>query len=384
MIGEVTRTTESEDMPLSDIEKGLRMLWSQAAEKWPGAPAAHAMRVCTLNLVVFVSDESLLDRTLDAITAAAQTQPLRAVLLMADSSAPGHDIRGRVAGYCRRTDGGNLHICCEQIILHAKGSAVDELPATTSDLLVPELPMVLWWTGKPPFGTDLFRKFEGISDYLIIDSREFECTQRNLQDIHGSIRRYPQVGLGDLNWARLEAWREGAAGIFDNEEFQPYLARIAGLNIEYSAADGANVAQAMLCAGWFGSRLLWSNSRMVSDPDQAGREFAVSSSAGRDVRIHISCAAAPGIEPGDVAALTVLTDDENARFVLGRKSSPEQIQVSADAPNAQPMRRSLPFQVPSLGDLLAQEVEAMGADAIYEEALLFAADLMTQVEACQR
>jgi glucose-6-phosphate dehydrogenase assembly protein OpcA len=383
MAGRMTKTNEAKDLKLSDIEQGLRLLWGQAGERWTGAPSAQAIRVCTLNMVVFVSDQSSLDHIQEAVTSASQTQPLRAVLLVADPNATESDTEGNVSGYCRVTDGGNLHICCEQIVLHAKGPAVSELPASTSDLLVPELPVALWWTGKPPFGSDLFERFEGISDYLIIDSREFECTQRNFRDVDGSIKRYPQVGIGDLNWARLIPWREGAAEVFDEEDFQQYLARITALDIEYAGDNGANIAQAMLYAGWFGSRLSWTKPRLVSDHDEIPREFAVSSSVGREICIRVKAVSDSRIESSDVASVTISTDDPSARFCLSRKDDPEHIQVSADAEGARSIHRLLEFEVPSLGELLAEEVEAMGADAIYEEALVFAAGLMAEVEACE-
>ncbi len=342
MSGEATKTPESQELKLSEIEKGLGMLWSQVGERWSGAPTAHATRVCTLNLVVFVSDESALDHILSAVMSASQVQPMRSVLLVADPNAPESDVTGQVSGYCRKTNGGNLHICCEQIVLRAKGKAVDELPASTSDLLVPELPMVLWWTGKPPFGTELFEKFEGISDYLIIDSREFECTQENFRKIDESMNRYPQVGLGDLNWARLVPWREGAAEVFDDEDFQAYLGRISGLEIEYAAANGANIAQTMLYAGWFGSRLRWTHPRLVSEPGSMPREFLVSSSVGRDICIKVHPVSDTQAELSDIASVTILTDDANARFTLDRKDDPAQIKISADAPGARAIESRAP------------------------------------------
>lgn len=383
MAAQIERTSQSKSLKLTQIEHGLQLLWSQAGQRWSGAPGAQAIRVCTLNLVVFVSDRSALDRILDAVTSAAQAEPLRAVLLTADPEAAEPDTEGQVSGYCRITDGGKVHICCEQIVLHAKGDAVKELPASASDLLVPDLPSVLWWTGKPPFGSDLFEKLEGISDYLIIDSREFECTQENFREVDDSIKRYPQVGIGDLNWARLTPWREGAAGIFDEEDYQPYLGRITDVNIEYAGDDRTNVAQAMLYAGWFGSRLNWSKPRLVSEADHRSLEFIASSSVGRDIHIRVSMILEPGIETSDIATLQILTDDETASFSLSRRDDPTRIQISAEAGGAKPLQRILPFEIATLGQLLSEEVEAMGADVIYEQALMCASNLMAQVEACE-
>src|SRR5207244_8470290 len=66
-------------------------------------------------------------------------------------------------------------------------------------------------------------------------------------------RHKAQASIGDLNWARLIAWRHVAAQLFDMPGMLARLAHIHGVSI-FHGSDGST-AQARLLGGWIRSRM---------------------------------------------------------------------------------------------------------------------------------
>src|SRR5205807_8431079 len=66
-------------------------------------------------------------------------------------------------------------------------------------------------------------------------------------------RHKAQASIGDLNWARLIAWRHVAAQLFDMPGMLARLAHIHGVSI-FHGNDGST-AQARLLGGWIRSRM---------------------------------------------------------------------------------------------------------------------------------
>ena len=157
---------------LSDIEKGLSALWAKAASGAPKTEGPAELKVCTLSMVVMVEDEAGLDTAFEAIRIASQDHPLRSVYIRIEPEAPATTPEGQVSGYCQITPAGNVQVCCEQVVVTAKGKAVDELAPAVTNLLVPDLPVVLWWMSQPAFGVPLFERLESVSNYLLVDFRE--------------------------------------------------------------------------------------------------------------------------------------------------------------------------------------------------------------------
>ena len=330
--------SEWKPVELSEIHKGLTTLWREIGGE-------TATRVCTTNLIVCLGDRSRLDEAIEASRLASQEHPLRAIFLQAEPEAEEHTTHGQVSGHCRLSDSGDVHICCEQIVLTAKGQAVERLPASVASLLVPDLPVVLWWMGKPPFGDEGMDRLLEISDRLILDSREFG----DLLAVAQAAEKRPQVGVGDLNWFRIRQWREMTAEVFDDSRFLPYLWQIANLDVRYAANGSKNSSQAALFAGWFVSRTK------------------------RTIPISIHALEGIPTELLNLASVNLESTDRKAFFSLTVNPKRE-IEVIVEIEGEPAYHRASPAEPLPLGKLLAAELEE-GPDAIYRDALMMGSSL---------
>jgi glucose-6-phosphate dehydrogenase assembly protein OpcA len=120
-------------------------------------------------------------------------------------------------------------------------AAAKALPSAVMSLLVPDLPVFLWWQG--PFGEgSLAGELAKLASRVIVDSGE--C---GLEGV--SAARLMAGSVADLAWAGLLPWRDAVAGLFDGPSEVKALERIAAVDVRGPENE------ARLMAGWMRSAL---------------------------------------------------------------------------------------------------------------------------------
>lgn len=364
---DLKRISESTSLPLSDIQKGLSHVWQEAARASEGGEGPTATRVCTLSLVVYVADRTRLDEVIESIQGAAQVHSLRSIVLTVEPEAEETSTEGQVAGYCRISEVGNVQVCCEQIMLDIKGPATGEIEGAVDGVLMPDLPVVLWWVGESPFQDRIFSRIELLPDYVIVDSKCFADPVGDLRRIIGEISGVPHPGVGDLNWSRIIQWRELAAGLFDNRNLLPYLGQIDSLDIEYADGSDANPVQALLYAGWFASRLNWTPAGGSSE--DGTYDCTALRADGSEVKVSIKPVQAEGLSLGDLRAMKVDAGGGKAHCNIEVNIGSHQIEGVVQVEGTPDMHRTTSYRVDPTGKLVASQLDVMSLDAIYQQSL---------------
>ena len=245
------------------VERQLAELWEGTARD-PIADAETAvLRTRVANLLVFVSNEAALDDVHQMLGELTAIHPSRVLAMLGEPEATDIDIEMSVETICqtdKRT--GVKKLCCEEITLKARGKFVAELPSAALPLVAPDLSTFLWWRNAPHVADKVFAKLLRATDRLVIDSGEFANPQLDLTETHKlfTTDEYDHVGVSDLNWARLTFWRELLADFYDVARYRTELEGIDSVQVDYVAPELDETAvapQALLIAGWLGSRLGW-------------------------------------------------------------------------------------------------------------------------------
>lgn len=197
--------------------------------------------ICTMNLVATFFSAAQYERVREGLEAAGVVHPCRLLVLIADDAAAGDEVTARVSVV--RSAGA---ISLERIVLTAGGRAVRHLESAMLGLLLPELPMVVVWGGRPH--GDLLRRAVEAADRIIIDSGARPPTYLNeaAQLLAGG------APLGDIAWARIFPWQALAAEVLDLPNLREHRGNIRSAKVTCAAAVGAEGA---LLAGWIASRV---------------------------------------------------------------------------------------------------------------------------------
>lgn len=265
-----------------------------------------------------------------------------------------------------------ISMASEQIVLHAGGEAVRRLPGTVIPLLIPEIPVALYWLGDVPFGHPLFDGLMNASDQLIVDSGQFTHPVATVERLHTlAADQYAGVTFNDLAWSRLLTWREATAQFFDPPATRPALDGVQRVSMTFATTPGAavNPMEALLYGGWLAARLGW---QAVPDLRRVGRRsLFVLRHGEQPVIVEAAGRTTDTVPNGDLLAvdLAAETGDGGVAFHLERGDTPGQFRATTLHNGQQTDERALPMEARGTADLVCDVVGSVRRDAIYDEAL---------------
>ena len=363
--------TRAEGVSALERELGRlrRSMGAQAKEH--GVPVARAS---VLNLVVFATREIHARRAAKTVDELASRHPSRAIVVVTDrdrgASAPELEMHCHLP----RQDGAN-QVSYEQILIRARGDADRRLVSAVIPLLLPDLPVFLWWTETPPLDAAYFDELLGLADRLIVDSADFSRPDRTLPRLHAVARAgHGRYGLTDFNWTRLTPWRELTSQFFDVPAWRPFLDGVTGIRVGFAVeADGREIhpSQALLFIGWLASRLGWRATGPLAPSEAGGLLFTMRRPDGTAIHIRVRPRFMRGLEEGDLSGLRIQAEHsgQHAEFVVKRAESGGHATTLVTIGGRGIAERNVPLGRPGVSDLLGEELTIARSDAIYEDAL---------------
>ena len=338
-----------EQIALSEVEPTLRQMWRDSADD--EHPITH---VRTLNLVIFVpadQHDTTLQRAIDEL---AVQHPGRTIALLV-SDEP-HPTYAQASLACRLGD--DKHICGEQITLHG-GDSGAPLFSTMASLLLPDLPVFVWWLGDPPFNSPLFANITELADRVLVDARTWRSSDATLQALAHLVEQTPRFACTDLLWTALTSWRHSIAQCFDLPASQQHLQRLEQVTITHGP-DAHDRVAAQLIVGWLGSRLGWQ-----------GEGSSLHRADGTPIALTLREQSDPGIHAVDLRSAA-------ASFAITSRLHSACADVQIGMEGTAPMQFVVPRKTPALPALVGEELMLLNRDEGYEAALVFAARLAAQ------
>lgn len=342
------------------------------------AAVAHAKergrtlaRASVLNLVVYSEREVHARRAARTVGDLALRHPSRAVILLADRGREG--VVASVELRCHVPQGdGAQPVLYEQIFARVRGDFDERVASVVIPLLVPDLPVFLWWTGTPPSDARHVDDLVGLADRLIVDSADFARADRTLPEVAALSRL--SVGITDLNWARLTRWRELVAQFFDVPAWRPFLEGITGIRVGFAVdMDGRDIhpSQALLLLGWLASRLGWQPVEALAPAEAGGLLFRMKRADGAPVMVRLRPRFERGLDTGDVSGVRIQSASASttAEFVIKRAPDERHATATAIVDGSVRAERVVPLPALRIRELLGEELAIAGNDRVYEAAL---------------
>lgn len=360
------------------LERELNSMWAKMSAPEGEAEAAGVVRACVLNLVVYAEGpegRAELDELLGEVV---ERHPCRAIVLAADREAAEPRLDAFVSTRCQLSSRGSKRICGEQITVEAAGAALDTASTAVAPLLVPDVPVFLFWRDAPRFDERLFARLAGMADRVVIDSASFERPHEEMLGL-ARLLEGGRLRLSDLNWGRLTSWRSLVAGFWDVAEYRDSLARVERVSIEYDPPDRAHAElapKAVLALGWLASRLGWEPLRGGSRLDGGRARFVLAAEGGREVEAVLAATDDVAGRDGWLTSLTISTaaGDE---FYVELLLEEGKLRTGARLVGAgQAVGRVLAYEARTEGQRLSCELDILTRDEVYESAVGASARLL--------
>src|SRR5437660_6815047 len=227
------------------IEKSLSELWR--GEKKEGDHAGT--RAALWNVVAHTSTSDHHALASETLCRAAAMVPQRTIVVRANPSAD-PDLASWISANCHRIGGGQ-QVCSEEVSIVAGGEYIHRVPPVVNALLIPDMPVAVWWLGDLPNEHEAYvESLLEPADRLIIDSVYFD-SPADLALV-SRVAAQTTTEPADLNWVRLEEWRAATASVFDPP---PMRGRLRGIKrISVTACAKSNYfgegVESLLFAAW--------------------------------------------------------------------------------------------------------------------------------------
>jgi glucose-6-phosphate dehydrogenase assembly protein OpcA len=388
--GNVVPVSTAKGIDVERIEKELASMWVGARDK-PDAAAGEAeveagvTRACTLNLIVYTTkqdDRARLEEMLDEIS---EQHPGRVLVLVADREAAESSLDAYVSTRCRAFGGGAKQVCGEQVTIEAGGLAVETAATAVAPLLLPDVPVFLWWKDIPHYEDKLFNRLAAMADRIVIDSAAFDHPQDDLKRLAEILhKREPLMRVSDLNWGRLTSWRTLIASFWDVPDYRALLDRIDQVAIEYDPPDVAHgeiAPKAWLLLGWLASRLGWRVASTPTDETGGGGARCTLIASHGSVNARFSPTTDREDSDGMMASLKLSTTSEGAEFYVALSPDRTKLQTEATVAGQRTAGRVLSYEARTEGQRLGRELAFLTRDKIYEEAVAVSARLIEALAA---
>ena len=305
--------------------------------------------VTTLNLIVYIDEDTMQDRALMRTEQLAQKYPARVIVLNALRD-PGYEVSSSVEQV-----GESSRVKAERVEMGIAGMSPQAICNYVNTLRIVEIPNVLLWTSSNVASEFLFDDIIKMVDTVIVDSSgiapdEFAISE--LAEFAG--REQSSVYLRDLAFMRLAPWQDMVAQFFDDAQFVAELSKIDRVEIVAGSA-----AEAYYLVAWLGSRLHWT---------PCGR-FELCGPGDHRISIIVKIEG----EARRVRRVALSTND--ATFVAELTDSPDTVCLSVKGRDGGPDRCSPLHHVDNLS-LLERAFLIPAHDALFEESLLVLSKLL--------
>jgi glucose-6-phosphate dehydrogenase assembly protein OpcA len=342
---------------VAQIERELRSLWKEAAQGDVDSGTGTVVRACSFNLVLFTDEDDAETRCSDLLDEIESHHPCRALLAVFRPDRA-HSLNAWVSARCHLS-GASKQICSEQITVCCEGGRPEELASVVLPLVLPDLPVLIWWRQKR-INWQSLKALHASARRFIIDSGRLAFDQQIFLDVQQLIEQSGNsLFVSDLNWRRLQGWCHAIADAFDGFPMQTEtLSKVNRVTLTFSG-DKTVSNRVLLLTGWLASRLGW---QPVKLDLSKGAQFKTLSGP---VEVLFVPDPTPN-EPGHLRSLQFEFEGEKGKLSISPERTAEARYIIARRDDTQENEATRVSNVRDESMLIGQELEVLSRDPIYE------------------
>ena len=244
----MTAVTSDLHVDADSIERRLAELWQ--SEKSEGERGVT--RAALWNVVAHTWTSAQQAEATETLAKASASVPQRTIVVRADPAGDG-SLASWISANCHLVGDGR-QVCSEEVSIIASGDRVHHVAPLVKALLLPDMPVAVWWVGDLP---DRERAYAETllepADRLIFDSSHFDGASD--LDLVWRIVETTTTAPADLCWARLEEWRAATAAVFDPPAMRAQLHAIRSVRVMSGrGASFGELAEALLYVSWMSAQ----------------------------------------------------------------------------------------------------------------------------------
>ena len=243
-------TTAQTVLP-ADIQGALNRIWESLETK-------NVARACLFNLIFYTQKNHRTPYIQKIAQKVVEKFPSRVIFVSVDKISQDNCLKTQVS--ILSSSKGEFDVACDYIQIEASGDQIERIPFIVLPHILSDLPVYLVWAEDPSKDDPLCYQLEQFANRLIFDSESTD----NLPRFAASILAHhtkTQCDIADLNWARIESWRDMLSMAFYSEDKLAQIAHIQKITIIYNAQETPffchTKIQSIYLQAWLSCQLGW-------------------------------------------------------------------------------------------------------------------------------
>jgi Glucose-6-phosphate dehydrogenase subunit len=225
---------------------------------WESLETTNVTRASLFNLVFYCEKNNRTPYVQKVAQKIIEKFPSRVIFIAVDKESKDDSLKTEVS--ILTSSRGEFDVACDYIQIEAAGAWQSRVPFVMLPHILPDLPVYLIWAEDPCDGDPLFQELNTFTSRLICDS---ETTDNLPRFCTHMIEHYEaaHTDIADLNWARIESWRELLSMVFYSEENLDRIRHAKRIVLNYNAKESAFFChtriQAIYLQAWIACQLNW-------------------------------------------------------------------------------------------------------------------------------
>lgn len=352
--------TAAHIVPPSQIQEGLDALWNANDNK-------NKVRASLFNIIFFTKKSPRDDYVHKIALKLIEKFPARIFFISSDAKNGENSLKTAVS--VMTTQQGEFGITCDLIEIQAQGEGEKQVPFILLPHIIPDLPVFLVWAEDPGCENSLCNDLKEFATRLIFDS---ECTEDlcRFSQAVSKIQKSTHAEIADLNWARLESWRDLLSATFSSPEKIEELQRTSSITITYNSQETPffchTKIQSIYLQAWLATRLKWAPDKKRSALDLARFFYEFQ---GNNIEVQLLEVKNSKLPPGMILSLELKTSNEEHYLFSRNLDLPHQITLIYSTKSECKLPSQFLISKGESGQSLVKEICHKGTSEHYQEVL---------------
>lgn len=265
---------------------------------WDSLQGTGKTRACLFNLVIYTQNNKRVDYMYTVARKVIAKFPSRVIFVTIDHDAPPETLKTAVSVMTSESE--NNATACDLINIMLSLNNRERAPFMILPHIITDLPVYLLWADDPSKSDPVSQKLEKLATRVIFDSESTD----NLGAFAEAVLKHKDSSgsdIADLNWARIEGWRQLLAETFKSKERLNALAQLKTMTIHYNYLETEffchTKIQALYLQGWLASQMNWSLSCASKKDKETLLEYT---NKGSQISVRLSPRRLDKVGPGRV------------------------------------------------------------------------------------
>ena len=302
----------------SQIESQLTAIWDSLQGK-------GKTRACLFNLIFYSNLNKRTDYLYQIGQKLIEKFPSRILFVTVDEDAPKETRKTSVSVISSESE--NSETACDFINILLSKDQSERAPFLILPHLLPDLPIYLLWADDPSKNDPTGQKLEKLASRVIFDSESTD----HLGDFASSLLKHKESSgsdIADLNWARIEGWRQLLAETFKAKEKLEDFSNLSSMKIYYNCRQSDffchTKIQALYLQSWIAAQMNWTvdTSKKIDDSTYISYK---KTSGKADVFLIPTCVET--VAPGRLISLEIIGKSNDLFKIYRKEDQPHVIHV---------------------------------------------------------